>query len=58
MTTLGINLDVAGFKEQVLERIATLEEQEREREELLAEVTNLAREHGFDPGPLRGVFGK
>lgn len=47
---LEANLDVAGFKKQVLERIATLEEQEREREELLAGVTALAEEHGFDLG--------
>ena len=30
------NLDVAGLKAQVLERIEVLEEREREREQLLA----------------------
>jgi hypothetical protein len=55
---LEANLDVAGLKEQVLERIATLEEQEREREELLAGVAALAKEHGFDLGPLKAVMGR
>ena len=54
---LEANLDVAGLKAQVLERIATVEEQEREREELLAGVTALAEEHGFDLGPLKALMG-
>jgi uncharacterized protein (UPF0335 family) len=50
---LKADLDVAGLKAQVLERIDTLEEREREREELLAEVTAMAEEHGFDARRLR-----
>jgi uncharacterized protein (UPF0335 family) len=50
---LKADLDVAGLKAQVLERIDTLEEWEREREELLAEVTAMAEEHGFDARRLR-----
>ena len=42
----------------VLERIQVLEEQEREREELLAGVAALAKELGFDPGPLKAVLGR
>ena len=52
---LEANLDVAGFKAQVVDRIETLEEQERERQELLAGVAALAEEHGFDPGPLKAM---
>ena len=55
---LEANLDVAGFKAQVLERIATLEEQERERKELLAGVTALAEGHGFDPEPLKAMMSR
>jgi uncharacterized protein (UPF0335 family) len=40
----------------VLERIETLEEQEREREELLSEVTAMAEEHGLDAGALKAVM--
>jgi hypothetical protein len=51
------DLDVAGLRAQVLERIEVLEEQERERRELLAEVTAMAEEHGLDAGALRAVMG-
>jgi len=54
---LDANLDVAGFKKQVLVRIQVLEEQERERQELLTGVTALAEEHGFDLGPLKVMSG-
>jgi hypothetical protein len=54
---LKANLDVAGLKAQVLERIELLEEQEREKEELLAGVAAVAEEHGLDAGPLKAVLG-
>jgi hypothetical protein len=53
---LKADLDVAGLKAQILERIGTLEEQEREREELLAEVTAMAEEHGLGAGALKAVM--
>ena len=54
---LKSDLDVAGLEAQVLERIETLEEQERERQELLAEVTAMAEDHGLDAGALKAVVG-
>jgi uncharacterized protein (UPF0335 family) len=42
---------------QVLKRIEVLEEREREREELLSEVTAIAEEHGLDAGALMAVMG-
>jgi hypothetical protein len=50
-------LDVPRLKAQVLERIEVLEEQERERQELLAEVMAVAQDHGLDAGALRAVMG-
>ena len=47
------DLDVAGLKAQVLERIEVLEEKERERQELLVKVTAMAEEHGLDAGRSR-----
>jgi hypothetical protein len=58
---LKADLDVRGLKAQVLERIEVLEEREREREELLAQVlaeliaTMEAR--GFATGDLKAVMG-
>ncbi len=53
--------DVAGIKAQVLERIEVLEEQEREREELraevLAELTPAMEARGYDTGDLKAVMG-
>lgn len=54
---LKTDLDIAGLKAQVLERIEILEEQERERQELLAEVTAMAEEHGLDAGAVKAVIG-
>ena len=50
-------LDVAGLKAQVLERIEVLEERERERQEILSEVMTVADEHGLDAGVLKAVMG-
>lgn len=55
---LKSDLDVAGLKAQVMERIEVLEEQERERQELLAEVTAMAEEHGLDAGAVKAVMGE
>ncbi len=52
---LKADLEIAGFKAQMLEHIEVLEE--REREELLAEVTTMAKEHGLDAGALKAVAG-
>ena len=54
---LKSDLDVAGLKAQVLERIEALEEQERQRRELLVEVMAVAEEHGLDAGALKVVMG-
>jgi hypothetical protein len=54
---LRSDLDVKGLRVQVLGRIETLEKQEREKELLLGEVTEIAEEHGPDVGPLRAVLG-
>ena len=47
---LQSDLDLKGFKVQGLKRIEELEEREREREELLAQVVAVAEEHGLDAG--------
>ncbi len=54
---LKADLDVAGLKAQVLERIEVLEEQEREREELLAEVVPLMESRGYGTGTVKAVMG-
>ena len=54
---LKSDLDVTGLKAQVPERIGVLEERERERQELLAEVTAMAEEHGLDAGAVKAVIG-
>jgi uncharacterized protein (UPF0335 family) len=54
---LKTDLDVAGLKAQVLERIETLEEQERERRELLSELVPAMASRGFDTGALKAVTG-
>jgi hypothetical protein len=53
---LRSDLDVAGLKAQVLGRIEELKRREREREEMLAEVTAMAEEHGLDAGALKAVL--
>jgi hypothetical protein len=50
------NLDVAGLKAQVLERIEMLEEREREREQLLAELIPAMEAHGYNPTSIREVL--
>jgi hypothetical protein len=54
---LKSDLDVRGLKVQVLRRIEILEEQEREKEELLARMDAVAEEHGLDAGPLKALLG-
>ena len=54
---LRSDLDVQGLRAQVLARIEELEEREREKEELLAQVDVLTEEHGLDAGPLKAVLG-
>jgi hypothetical protein len=54
---LKSGLDVKGLKAQVLERIETLEEREREREALLSQVMAVADEHGLDAGAFKAVMG-
>jgi uncharacterized protein (UPF0335 family) len=54
---LRSDLDVAGLKAQVLGRIEELEAREREREELMAEVTEMGEEHGLDTEALKAVMG-
>jgi hypothetical protein len=51
------NLDVKGLRAQVLERVEELEEREREKGELLAQVDAVAEEHGLDAGPLKAILG-
>jgi hypothetical protein len=52
---LRTDLDVKGLKAQVLRRIETLEERERER--LLTDVLAVAEDHGLDAGALKAVMG-
>ena len=54
---LKSHLDVAGLKAQVLERIEVLEERERERQELLAEVVPLMESQGYDTQAMKAVMG-
>ena len=51
------DLDVAGLKAQVMERIEVLEERERERQELLAEVVPLMESRGYDTQAMKAVMG-
>jgi hypothetical protein len=48
---LRSDLDVIGIKAQVLARIEALEEREREKEELLAELVPAAGAREHDMGP-------
>src|SRR5918995_1702257 len=49
---LKSDLDVAGLKSQVLERIEVLEEREREREELLSELVPAMEARRYDTGAV------
>ena len=51
-----MDLDVRGLRSQVLGRIEVLEEQEREREELLAELIPAMESQGYDTGEVRAVM--
>ncbi len=51
------DLDVAGLKAQVLERIETLEKQERERQELLSGLIPAMEGRGYDTGAVKAVMG-
>jgi hypothetical protein len=55
---LRSDLDVAGLKAQVLERIEVLEEQERERQEILSELIPAMEVRGYDTGVLKAVMGE
>jgi uncharacterized protein (UPF0335 family) len=52
-----MDVDVAGLKAQMLECIETLEEREREREELLAKLVPAMEARGYDAGALKAVVG-
>ncbi len=54
---LEADLDVAGLKAQVLARIETLEEQERERERMLAELVPAMEARGYDTEAVKAVLG-
>jgi hypothetical protein len=54
---LNSNLDVIGLKAQVLGRIEELETQEREREEMLAELVPAMEVRGYDAGAVKAVMG-
>jgi hypothetical protein len=51
------NMDVKGLKAQVLERIEVLEERERERDDLLAELVPAMEARGYDTGAVKAVMG-
>jgi hypothetical protein len=53
---LSTDLDVKGLKVQVLARIEVLEEREREREELLAELLPAMEVWGHDTAALKAVL--
>jgi uncharacterized protein (UPF0335 family) len=55
---LKSDLDVAGLRAQVLERIEVLEEQERERQELLSELIPAMESRGYDTGSIKAVMGR
>ena len=55
---LRSDLDLAGLKSQVLGRVEELEARERERKGLVAEITAIAVEHGFDVGTMKAVIGE
>ncbi len=53
---LKSDLDLKSLKAQVLDRIETLEERERERRELLAGLVPLAEGHGRDAADVRALL--
>jgi uncharacterized protein (UPF0335 family) len=54
---LRTDLDVDGLKAQVLGRIEALEEQERERQELMAKLVPAMEARGYDTGAVQAVMG-
>lgn len=54
---LKSDLDVAGLRAQVLERIETLEEREREREKILTELVPAMEARGYEAGSVKAVLG-
>jgi len=54
---LQSDLDLKGFKVQVLKRIEELEERERERQEILSELIPAMESRGYDTGAMRAVVG-
>jgi len=53
---LKTDLDVAGLKTQVLERIEILEAREREREKLLSELVPAMEARGYDTEAVKAVL--
>jgi hypothetical protein len=53
---LKSDMNVAGLKVQVLERIETLEEQERERQEILSQLIPVMEARGYDTRALKAVL--
>jgi hypothetical protein len=54
---VDVSAGLLGFSIVGLPDAAVQEAREREREELLAEVTAMAEEHGLDAGSLKAVLG-
>jgi hypothetical protein len=54
---LKSDLDAAGLKAQILERIEELEARKRERKELLAEVVTTMEARGHDTGAIKAAMG-
>jgi hypothetical protein len=53
---LRSGLDLAGLKVQFLKRIGELEEREREREEIQAELVPAMESREYDTGVLKAVM--
>jgi hypothetical protein len=54
---LKSDLDVKGLRSQVLRRIEVLEEQERERQDLLSELIPAMESRGYDTQAVMAVMG-
>jgi uncharacterized protein (UPF0335 family) len=54
---LKSDLDVAGLRDQVLRRIEVLEDQERERQEMLSKLGPLMESRGYDTRSVKAVMG-
>ena len=51
------NLDVKELRAEILRRVEELEEREREKEEMLAELVPAMEASGLDTGVLKAVLG-